>query len=54
MPPLDEIKKTAMINLSKLPEKHKKLKNAAEYSVEISPELRKLTLNLNKKLKRKL
>ena len=54
MPSLEETKKTTLQNLSKLPEKYKKLKNAAKYKVEISSKLRKLTLELNKILKRKL
>jgi nicotinate phosphoribosyltransferase len=54
MPSLEEIRKTTKENLSKLPNKYKKLKNAAKYKVEISSELRKLTLELNRRLKEKV
>ncbi|MBI4918480.1 nicotinate phosphoribosyltransferase [archaeon] len=50
MPSLEEIRNKTKENLLKLPEKYKKLKNAAKYKVEISPELRKMTEKLNKKL----
>jgi nicotinate phosphoribosyltransferase len=42
LPTLEEIRKRALDNLSKLPEKYKKLKNAPRYPVEFSPELKKL------------
>lgn len=53
IPSLKEIRKNILNNLSKLPENYKKFKSANEYNVEISPELGKLTLKLNKKLKQK-
>ena len=54
MPSLEEIRKTTKNNLKKLPDKYKKLKNAAKYEVKISPELKKLTLKLNKSLQQKV
>ena len=54
MPSLEQIRKTTMDNLSKLPDKYKKLKNAPQYKVEISSELKKLTKKLNKSLQQKI
>ncbi|MBS3113553.1 nicotinate phosphoribosyltransferase [Candidatus Woesearchaeota archaeon] len=54
MPSLEEIRETTKENLSKLPEKYKKIKNATNYKVEISDELRKLTSKLNKSLQQKV
>ncbi|MBI2657940.1 nicotinate phosphoribosyltransferase [Candidatus Woesearchaeota archaeon] len=54
IPSLEEIRKNAMHNLSKLPDKYKKLENAAKYSVEVSQGLQELTSKLNKILKEKL
>lgn len=72
IPRLEELRKTTINNLSKLPERYKtlenrrfsesrkfkefsrKISNAAKYKVEISQELRKLTLKLNKEIKQKL
>ena len=54
MPSLEEIREKTMDNLSKLPDKYKKLKNAGKYKVEMSPELKKLTEKLNKILKEKV
>src|SRR3990170_3603433 len=50
LPSLDEIRATASENLSKLPEKYKKLTNAPTYPVVLSQDLE----NLIRKLKRKL
>jgi nicotinate phosphoribosyltransferase len=49
-PSLDEIRATASENLSKLPEKYKKLTNAPTYPVELSRDLEKLIRKLKKKL----
>jgi nicotinate phosphoribosyltransferase len=49
-PSLEEIRERALENLSKLPEKYKRLKNAAKYPVELSPKLKKLIRELQKKL----
>ena len=49
-PSLDEIRATASENLSKLPEKYKKLTNAPTYPVELSQDLEKLIRKLKKKL----
>jgi nicotinate phosphoribosyltransferase len=50
LPSLDEIRATASENLSKLPEKYKKLTNAPTYPVVLSQDLE----NLIRKLKRRL
>ena len=50
LPSLDEIRATAMDNLSKLPEKYKKLANAPTYPVELSQDLEKLITKTTKKL----
>ena len=51
LPLLEEISKTTIENLENLRDKYKKLENAENYKVEISPELNKLTLKLNNALK---
>ncbi|MBM4400669.1 MAG: nicotinate phosphoribosyltransferase [Crenarchaeota archaeon] len=50
LPSLDEIRATAAENLSKLPEKYKKLTNAPTYPVELSQDLEILIRKLKKKL----
>jgi len=50
LPSLDEIRAAAAKNLSKLPEKYKKLTNSPEYPVELSQDLENLIKNLKKKL----
>ena len=52
LPPIEEIRKRALNNLSMLPEKYKRLKGAAKYPVELSPQLKKLMKDLREKLKR--
>ncbi len=54
LPSLEEIRNKTKENLSKLPEKYKKLKNASQYKVEISSELKRLTKKLNKTLQQKV
>jgi nicotinate phosphoribosyltransferase len=49
-PSLGEIRATAAANLSKLPEKYKKLTNAPTYPVELSQDLEKLIRKIKKKL----
>jgi nicotinate phosphoribosyltransferase len=49
-PSLDEIRATAAENLSKLPEKYKKLTGAPTYPVELSQDLEVLLRKLKKKL----
>jgi nicotinate phosphoribosyltransferase len=49
-PSLDEIRATAAENLSKLPEKYKKLTGAPTYPVELSQDLKVLIRKLKKKL----
>lgn len=51
LPTLEEIRKRAAENLSKLPEKYKKLRGKARYPVELSPKLKRLIRNLKRKLK---
>jgi nicotinate phosphoribosyltransferase len=50
--PLEDIRRRATENLSKLPTKYKKLKGASVYPVEFSPRLRRLIKELTEKLKR--
>ncbi len=50
LPSLDEIRATAAENLSKLPEKYKKLTGAPTYPVELSQDLETLIRKLKKKL----
>ncbi|MEM3577351.1 MAG: nicotinate phosphoribosyltransferase [Candidatus Bathyarchaeia archaeon] len=52
LPSLDAIRKKALENLSRLPEKYKKLKGAPQYPVELSPKLKRLIEELTVKLKR--
>jgi len=54
MPSLNEIRKATKENLSKLPDKYKKLVNPINYNVEMSGKLKKLILKLNKALKQNL
>jgi nicotinate phosphoribosyltransferase len=51
-PTLEEIRERALENLSRLPEKYKRLRNAAKYPVELSPKLKKLIRELRRKLKK--
>jgi len=50
LPSLEEIRATAVKNLSKLPAKYKKLKNAPAYPVELSQDLENMIQKLKKKL----
>ena len=52
LPSLENIRKTAEDNLSRLPKKYKKLKGAPHYPVEFSVGLRKLTKELTEKVKK--
>ncbi|MEM2567711.1 MAG: nicotinate phosphoribosyltransferase, partial [Candidatus Bathyarchaeia archaeon] len=52
LPSLEEIRKNALNNLSKLPEKYKKLRGVAKYPVELSPKLKRLIRDLREKLKK--
>jgi len=52
LPTLENIRKRAQEQLSKLPEKYKKLKNAPLYPVALSPRLKKLLKELTNKLKK--
>jgi nicotinate phosphoribosyltransferase len=49
-PSLSEIRATAAENVSRLPEKYKKVTGAPEYPVELSQELEKLIRNLKEKI----
>jgi len=49
-PSLDEIRATAAENLSRLPEKYKKVTGAPEYPVELSHNLKKLITELKEKI----
>jgi nicotinate phosphoribosyltransferase len=52
LPPLDAIRERALENLSRLPEKYKKLKDAPTYPVELSPKLKRLIKELSVKLQK--
>jgi nicotinate phosphoribosyltransferase len=51
LPSLEEIRKRALDNLARLPEKYKLLRGAAKYPVRLSPKLRRLIRELNEKLR---
>jgi nicotinate phosphoribosyltransferase len=51
LPSLEEIRKRAFDNVSRLPEKYKKLKSASRYSVKLSRRLRTLTRELTERIK---
>jgi nicotinate phosphoribosyltransferase len=51
LPSLEEIRKRALDNLARLPEKYKRLRGAAKYPVRLSPKLRKLIRELSEKLR---
>lgn len=51
LPSLEEIRKRALNNLARLPEKYKRLRGAAKYPVRLSPKLRKLIRELSEKLR---
>ena len=50
LPMLREVRKNALKNLSELPEKYKRLRNAPLYPVELSPGLKKIRIQLSKQL----
>jgi len=52
LPTIDDIRKRALENLSKLPEKYKKLKKASRYPVVFSPKLKKLLKELTDELRK--
>ncbi|MEM1538984.1 MAG: nicotinate phosphoribosyltransferase [Candidatus Bathyarchaeia archaeon] len=49
-PSLQEIRERALENLSRLPDKYKRLRRTAKYPVELSPKLQELIKELKKKL----
>jgi nicotinate phosphoribosyltransferase len=51
LPTLEEIRKVASRNLSELPDKYKRLKNAPTYLVQLSPELKKIKKQLTAHLR---
>ena len=51
-PTLEDIRGRALENLSRLPEKYKRLRNVAKYPVELSPKLKNLIRELRRKLKK--
>ena len=51
LPSLEEIRKRALDNLEKLPEKYKRLRGAAKYPVRLSPKLSRLIRELREKLR---
>jgi nicotinate phosphoribosyltransferase len=52
LPSLEEIRKMASENVSRLPEKYKKLKSAPRYPVKLSRGLSRLMRELTEKIKR--
>jgi iron-sulfur cluster repair protein YtfE (RIC family) len=52
LPSLEEIRKRALENLSKIPPKYKRLKGAPRYPVHLSPGLKRLTKDLKEKVKK--
>jgi len=52
LPTLEEIRERALENLSKLPEKYKKLRNAPRYAVVLSPRLKKMLKELTNELRK--
>jgi len=52
LPSIVEIRKVALENLSRLPERYKRLKKPAEYPVTLSPKLEKLVRQLSRELKK--
>jgi len=52
LPSLEDIRRTALENISRLPEKYKKLRGAPRYSVKLSPKLKKLRKELAEELKK--
>jgi len=52
LPTLAQIRKNAMENLSKLPERYKRLKRAARYPIALSPRLKRIRKNLTSELKK--
>lgn len=53
LPSLEKIRRNALTSLSCLPEKHKKLRNAASYRVELSPRLSRIKKTLARRIKRR-
>ncbi|MEM1566100.1 MAG: nicotinate phosphoribosyltransferase [Candidatus Bathyarchaeia archaeon] len=51
LPSLEEIRKRALDNLARLPDKYKRLRGAAKYPVRLSPKLRRLIKELSMKLR---
>ncbi|MEM0357999.1 MAG: nicotinate phosphoribosyltransferase [Candidatus Bathyarchaeia archaeon] len=51
LPSLEEIRKRALDNLARLPDKYKRLRGAAKYPVRLSPKLRRLIKELSIKLR---
>ncbi|MEM3703142.1 MAG: nicotinate phosphoribosyltransferase [Candidatus Bathyarchaeia archaeon] len=51
LPSLKDIRKRALDNLARLPEKYKHLRGAAKYPIRLSPKLRRLIKELSEKLR---
>ncbi|MBS7646877.1 MAG: nicotinate phosphoribosyltransferase [Candidatus Bathyarchaeia archaeon] len=52
LPSLEDIRKRALDNLARLPDKYKRLRGAAKYPVKLSPKLRSLIKELSEKLRK--
>ncbi|MCS7124510.1 MAG: nicotinate phosphoribosyltransferase [Candidatus Bathyarchaeota archaeon] len=51
LPSLEDIRKRALDNVARLPDKYKRLQKAAKYPVRLSPKLRRLIKELSEKLR---
>jgi nicotinate phosphoribosyltransferase len=51
LPTLEEIRNNALRNVSRLPDKYKKLRNAPRYPVKLSPKLKRIMKNLELQLR---
>ena len=51
MPPLEEMRKTTLRNLSELPERYKRFRNPSSYRVELSKRLTKIRKQVTEKLR---
>ncbi len=51
LPSLEEIRATALTNLSRLPNRYKRLRNAPKYPVTLSPELKRIKTTLTEQLR---
>jgi nicotinate phosphoribosyltransferase len=53
LPSLENLRERALRNLSRLPDKYKKLSNAPSYPVELSPKLKRIKQVLTNRLRKR-